>query len=159
LLGCSATGPIWRPQKVSGSGDALVVVYRYSGPGGGGGSWVSTRLEVNGRDSRRLPDDSFVVLNLPAGDIMLSATPMLNLHYSSEHRITLKEKVAAEETAYFSLVSVFGNNCNVSYESVESGAIASDTYHPWPGGVQSTCFQRVPESIALKELKSLRQAD
>jgi len=159
LFGCSATGPVWVPQKLADPSGALVVVYRYSQVGGGGGSWVSAKLQVNTNIIRKIPDNSFVAISVPVGDISLSATPKLNLHYSSEHELKLIDKVSKGETAYFRLVSVFGSSCSVINSNIANGEIASITYHPWSGGNQTTCFQRVPEAIALEELHKLRRAE
>jgi hypothetical protein len=44
-------------------------------------------------------------------------------------------------------------------ENVRLGTAASATYYPHPDLAQTSCFQRVPEVIALKNLRNLRKAD
>jgi len=159
LGGCAATGPMWSRPPPPAAPDAQIIVYRYSQIGGKSGSWVPTRLELNETPTRKLPDDSFVVFNVPAGDIRLAATDMVNLHYDNENRMTLHERVNSGETAYFRIVGVFGRGCGLVHESVSSGVIASRTYYPRRDLAKTSCFQRVPEAVALRELASLRRQD
>lgn len=150
---------MWSSQDRTASIDAQVVVYRTSQIGGKAGTWVPTRLEVNEKAARKLPADSFVALNVPAGDITLSATDMINFHYADEDRMTLHERVSSGETAYFRIVSVYGHECEAIHEKVDARVIAFATHYPrrdWP---QTSCFQRVSEAVALKELDSLRRGD
>lgn len=114
-------------------------------------------MEVYGLPTIKLPADSFVVREVPPGEVTLSATDLVNFHYDNAKRMTLGEKVSGGEIAYFRLLSVHGG-CEAIYEKAE-GVIASATHYPrldWP---QTTCFQRVSEAIALKELKDLKRAD
>jgi hypothetical protein len=159
LFGCVATGPLYSTPEPPVSTAAKVVVYRISQFGGKGGSWVPTKLEVNVMPTRMLPADSFVVLEVPAGDVTLSATDLVNLHYDDKNRMTLSERVSEGEIAYFRILSVYGEGCAAIYEKVEGGVIAYATHYLIPGIEQTTCFQRVPEAIALKHLKHLRRAD
>lgn len=69
--------------------------------------------------------------------------------------MTLNENVHGGEIAYFRILSVFGG-CEAIYEKVESTVIAHSTHYPRPDWAQTTCFQRVPEAVALKELKKLK---
>lgn len=159
LAGCAATGPLWSPSDQSLSTDAQVIVYRYSQIGGKSGSWVPTRVEVNERALGKLPDNSFVAFRLPAGEISVSVTDMVNLHYDEDNRMTLHAKVSSGETAYFRVVSVYGTGCGQIFERVDGGVIASRTYYPRRDSAKTSCFQQVPADVAMKELKSLRRAD
>lgn len=159
LAGCAATGPIWSPPDQSLLTAAQVIVYRYSQIGGNSGSWVPTRVEVNERALGKLPDNSFVAFTLPAGDIRVSATDMINLHYEDENRMTLHARVSLGETVYFRIVGVYGAGCDLIFERVDGGVIASRTYTPRRDLLKSSCFQQVPADVALKELKSLRRTD
>lgn len=159
LLGCSATGPRFAPPAPAASGHALIVVYRISQVGGTAGTWVPTRLELNGTTAGKLPADSFLVLQVQAGPVTLSATDMIDLGYADEDRVTLRGTVLSGETAYFRLMSVFGNNCTVVGAEAIAGASASSTRYPRPDWAQTTCFSRVPEPVALNRLTGLRQAN
>ena len=154
LVGCAATGALFSPPEAPASTVAKLVVYRTSQIGGTAGTWVPTRLEVHGMPVRKIPADSFVVLEVPVGDITLSATDLVNFHYDDKNRMTLSEKVSGGEIAYFRILSVFGG-CEAIFEKVESSMIAHATHYPRPDLAQTTCFQRVPEAVALKELKNL----
>jgi hypothetical protein len=156
LLGC-ATGPFYsRPERPL-STVAKIVVYRTSQVGGQGGTWVPTRLEVYGLPTLKLPADSFVMLEVPPGEVTLSATDLVNFRYDNAKRMTLGDKVIGGEIAYFRILSVYGG-CEAIFEKVE-GVIASAVHNPRPDWPQTTCFQRVPEAIALKDLKHLKRAD
>jgi len=72
--------------------------------------------------------------------------------------MTLGGTVQSGATAYFRLVSVFGNDCAVIGEEALAGASASSTQTPRPDWAQTTCFSRVPEPVALRGLNGLRQA-
>jgi hypothetical protein len=157
LAGCVSSGPEWRAPEPPAPGNAKVVVYRYSQVGGRAGSGVPTRLEANERVAGKLPDASFIAFEVPAGEVRLSATDMIDLRYAGEDRMTLREKLAAGEIAYFRTVSVYGAGCELLAEPVAGVAIASRTHHPRPDLARTSCFQRVPEPIALKELARLRQ--
>ena len=159
LLGCSATGPRFAPPSPVGSGHALIVVYRTSQGGGTAGTWVPTRLELNGTSAGKLAADSFLVLQVPAGEVAVSATDMINLRYADKNRMTLRETVQSGETAYFRLLSVFGDNCTAIRDEAIGGVSASSTQHPRPDWAQTTCFSRVAEPVALKGLNGLRRAD
>lgn len=89
LVGSVATGPLWSPPESPAPTDALIIVYRYSQIGANSGSWVPTRLEMNERAIRKLPDDTFVVLDVPAGDITLSATDMRNFRYADVNGMSI----------------------------------------------------------------------
>jgi hypothetical protein len=158
LAGCTATGSMWSRPDPPTSTEAQLIVYRISQIGGKAGTWVPTRLEVNDGAARKLQADTFVALTVPAGNVTLSATDMVNLHYADKDRMTLRERVGSGETAYFRLISVFGRGCEGIYEKVDSPT-AFATHYPRRDSPQTSCFQRVPEAIALKELKSLRRAD
>lgn len=158
LAGCSATGPRFATPAPADPGNALIVVYRISQVGGTAGSWVPTRLELNGTAAGKLPADSFLVLRVRAGAITVSATDMIDLKYADKDRMTLGGTVQSGETAYFRLVSVFGNDCTVIGEEAAAGASASSTQYPRPDWAQTTCFSRVPEPVALHGLSGLRQA-
>lgn len=156
LLGC-ATGPFYsRPERPI-STVAKIVVYRTSQVGGTAETWVPTRLEVYGLPTIKLPAGSFVVLEAPAGEITLSATDLVNFHYDNAKRMTLGDRVIGGEIAYFRILSVYGG-CESIYEKAE-GVIASTTHYPRTDWPQTTCFQRVSEAIALKDLKDLKRAD
>lgn len=159
LTGCAATGPMWSGPASSESGDARIIVYRYSQILAKAGDWVPTRLEVNETTIARIPDGSFVEFHVPAGEIRLSATDMINLHYDNENRMTLHEKIRSEETAYFRIVSVHGQGCGSIFVPVAGGVIAMRTRYPRSDWPVTSCFQRVPEADACKELASLRRAD
>lgn len=159
LLGCSATGPRFAPPAPVDSGHALIVVYRISQVGGTAGTWVPTRLELNGAAAGKLPVDSFLVLRVPAGAVTLSATAMIDLRYADKDRMTLRGTVLSGETAYFRLVSVFGNDCTLTGEDAIADARASSTQYPHPDWAQTTCFSRVPEPVGLSGLNGLRQAN
>ena len=159
LLGCSATGPRFAPPAPVDSAHALIVVYRISQVGGTAGTWVPTRLELNGTTAGKLPADSFLVLQVPAGDIALSATDMIDLRYADKDRMTLRETVGSGEKAYFRLLSVFGDTCSVVQEDANARASTASTRYPRPDWAQTTCFSRVPEPVALKGLDGLRQAN
>jgi hypothetical protein len=154
LLGC-ATGPFYSQPERPMSTVAKIVVYRTSQVGGKAGTWVSTRLEVYGLATIKLPADSFVVLEAPAGKVTLSATDLVNFQYDDAKRMTLDNEVIGGEIAYFRLLSVYGG-CEAIYEKAD-GVIASATHYPRPDWPQTTCFQRVPEAIALKDLKGLKR--
>jgi hypothetical protein len=129
------------------------------------GTWVPTKLEINDIEPRKLPYGSYIVITLPPGEITLSATDMRNLHYSDINRMTLRERVNAGEILYFRLTHMFGRICTDMYdfsdlnENVRLGKASSATYYPRPDWPQTSCFQRVPEVIALKNLMNLRSAD
>jgi hypothetical protein len=159
LAGCAATGPQYSPPDTRTSTDATVVVYRTSQIGGTAGTWVPSKLEVNTLPPRKLPADSFVILTVPPGEVSLSATNLVNFRYAEEGRMTLHEKVTVGDVAYFRLLSIFGQGCDGIYEKPPGGASASATQQPRPDWTQTTCFQRVPESLALKELIGLHRAD
>ncbi len=159
LTGCAATGPLYGPPEAPPSGHAQVVVYRISQVGGTAGTWVPTRLEVNESAIRKLPADAFVAFTVPAGDITLSATDMVNFRYADKHRMTLRVSLHSGETAYFRIVSVLGEGCAAVVEKAGSGVLAYATHHPRPDWAQTSCFERVPEALALRELKRLRRAD
>jgi hypothetical protein len=156
LLGC-ATGSFYSQPERPISTIAKIVVYRTSQVGGKAGTWVPTRLEIYGLRTIKLPADSFVVLEVPAGDVTMSATDLVNFHYDNAKRMTLGDKVVGGDIAYFRLLSVYGR-CEAIYEKAE-GVIASATHYPRSDWPQTTCFQRVPEAIAVKDLKDLRRAD
>jgi hypothetical protein len=159
LLGCAATGPYYRSPDPTYADNATCVVYRISQFAGTMGSWVPTRLEINGNVVGKLPDQSFMAIEVPPGEVTLSTTDMINLHYADAGRITLRDKIAQAEIAYFRLTSVFGSSCTSVQEGVEGAEVVSVTYHIRLGGFQTSCLQRVPEGLALKELKALRKAD
>lgn len=158
LIGCGAAGPPYNPVAARASAMATILVYRVSQIGGSAGTWVPSRLEVNDLPARRLAADSFVTLTVPAGEISLSVTDMVNLHYADKDRMTLRENLSGGETAFFRLISVFGRGCEAIHEKA-NGPIASATHRPGSDWDQTTCFQRVPESLALKSLHGLRSAD
>lgn len=133
-----------------------IIVYRTSQIGGTAGSWVPTKLEVHKIGTYKLPADSFVAFSVPAGEITLSATEMINFHYADENHMTLRQRVNEGEIVYFRILSVFGG-CEAIHEKVASGVVASTTHYPRPGWAQTTCFHRVPEAVALKELQDLRR--
>jgi hypothetical protein len=108
--------------------------------------------------ARKLPANSFAVLDVSAGDISLSVTDLVNFHYDDKNRMTLSEKVSGGEIAFFRILSVFGG-CEAIHEKVEGSVIAHATHHPRPDWAQTTCFQRVPEAVALKALKTLRSGN
>ena len=157
LTACSASGPLYNSEIHDNSIEPRLVVYRTSVIGGKSGTWVPMRIEVNDREVERLPDDAFTVMNVPEGDVILSATPMINFHYSSEDRVTLKAKIDKGETAYFWLVTVYGPSCTaiIKYEFNEEPA--SNTHYPRFDLRQTTCLGRVSKEFALKTLKSLRK--
>jgi hypothetical protein len=157
LVGCATTGSVYSPPAAPAPTAAKLVVYRTSQIGGRAGTWVSTRLEVFGMPTRKLPADSFVVLAVPVGDITLSATDLVNFRYDAQNRMTLSESVSGGEIAYFRILSVYGG-CEAIYEKVDS-VIAHTTHYPRQDWAQTTCFQRVPEAIALKEIKNLRRGN
>ena len=159
LVGCAATGALYMPPSAPPLTVAKLVVYRTSQIGGAAGTWVPTRLEVHGMPTSKLPADSYVVLDVPVGDITLSATDLVNFHYDDKNRMTLNERVSGGEIAYFRILSVYGGGCEAIYEKVESGMIAHATHYPRPDWAQTTCFQRVPEEVALKEIKNLSSGD
>jgi hypothetical protein len=158
LVGCAATGASYSPADAPAPTVAKLVVYRTSQIGGTAGTWVFTRLEVYGMPTRKLPADSFVELEVPVGDISLSATDLVNIYYDDKNRMTLSESVSGGEIAYFRILSVYGG-CEAIYEKVESSVIAHATHYPRPDWPQTTCFQRVPEAVALKELENLRRGN
>jgi len=118
-------------------------------------------------EPRKLPYESYIMITVPPGEITLSATDMMSLHYSDSQRMTLRERVNAGEILYFRLTyMLFGRVCSDIYdfydlnENVRLGTAASATYYIWPDWhPQTSCFQRVPEVIALKNLRNLRRAD
>ena len=158
LVGCATTGALYSPPEAPAPTVAKLVVYRTSQIGGAAGIWTPTRLEIHGMPARKLPADSFVVLEVPAGDITLSVTDLVNFHYDDKNRMTLGEKVSGGEIAYFRILSVFGE-CGAIYEKVEGSVIAQATHYPRSDWAQTTCFQRVPEAVALKALKTLRSGN
>lgn len=157
LAGCVATGPMWSPPDPPATTDAQIIAYRYSQIGGKAGSWVPIRLEVNERATGKLPDDSFVVLNVHAGSITLSATDMINFHYADEDRMILRDRIGPGETAYFRVVSVYGRGCEGVYEKADSNVIAFSIHYPRRDSAKTSCFQRAPEAVALKELEGLKR--
>jgi hypothetical protein len=164
LYGCAATGPQFSIPEPLPSNAATLVIYRWGvlNPAGTG---VPAKLEINDMAPRKLPYEGYITITLPPGEITLSATDMLNLHYSDKYRMTLRESVNAGEIAYFRLTYMFGRICTDMYdvddlkENVRLGTAASATYYPHPDLAQTSCFQRVPEVIALKNLRNLRKAD
>lgn len=159
LFGCFATGPRFAPSVAVDSRHALIVVYRISQVGGTAGTWVPARLELNGAVAGKLPADSFLVRQVPAGEVTLAVTDLIDLRYAAQNRVTLRGTVSTEETAYFRLLSVFGDDCAVAGDEAMAGMSASATHHPRPDWAQTTCLSRVPEPIALKDLQGLRQAN
>ena len=156
LAGCAATGALFSPPEAPAPGAAQFVVYRTSRFGGTAGTWVPTRLEIEGIRTKMLPADSFVVLEVPAGDVRLSATDLVDLRFDDKNKMMLDERVSGGEIAYFRILSIFGAACE---QKADDGVISHATQHPRRDWAQTTCFQRVPEAVALKELKGLRQAD
>lgn len=160
LAGCAATGALYSQPEVPAPTAAKLVIYRTSQIGGTAGTWVPTKLEVNGLPTKKLPADSFVVLEVPTGDITLSATDLVDFHYDDKNRMTLNERVSGGEIAYFRILSVFGAGCEAIFHKADGGVISHSTHYPRrPDWAQTTCFQRVPEAVALKDLKNLRQGN
>jgi hypothetical protein len=158
LTACSASGQLYNPEIRDNSIEPRLVVYRTSVVGGKSGIWVPMRIEVNDREVDRLPNDAFTIMNAPAGEVILSATPMINFQYSSENRVTLKTKIEKGETAYFWLVTVYGPRCTAIIKYGFNEEPASNTHNPRSDSKQSTCLGRVSEEFALKTLTSLRRA-
>jgi hypothetical protein len=119
------------------------------------GAWVPARLEINGSVLAKVPDRSFVTVGIPPGEVTLSATDMVNLRYADTDRMTLKDELAPGETAYFRITSVFGASCALVHED-GAGPAAYATHRFRHDSAQTSCFQRVPETVALKELKGLK---
>jgi hypothetical protein len=159
LGGCVATDQRFIPPESTISGDPQIVVYRISQIGGKAGTWVKTRLEVNGIVVGKLPDGSFITFSQPAGDITLSATAMWNFHYADEDRVTLRDRAGKGEVAYFRIESVFGTDCALVSEKVDGTETAYGTHYPRPDLAQTLCFQRVPEAVAFRALADLKRAD
>jgi hypothetical protein len=159
LAGCVATGAPYSPPDKPAPTFAKLVVYRTSQIGGNAGTWVPTKLEVCGLPVKKLPADSFVVLELPTGDITMSATDLVNFHYEDKNRMTLTERVGGGEIAYFRILSVYGEGCDAIFQKADESVISHVTHYPRPDWPQTTCFQRVPETVALKELQNLRRGD
>lgn len=157
LLGCAATGPYYSPEPIN-IANSNCVVYRINQAGATMGTWVSTRLEINGSIVGKLPDQSFVAFSLPTRELTLSATDMVNFRYADGDRMTLRHQVVQAEIAYFRLTSVFGSSC-AAIQDFSDGEVAYTTHRFRPDSPQTSCFQRVPEALALKELKTLRRAD
>ena len=159
LVGCVATGAFYSQPEAPSPTAAKLVIYRTSQIGGTAGTWVPTKLEIYGLPTQKLPADSFVVLEVPAGDITMSATDLVNFHYDNKNRMTLTERVNGGEIVYFRILSVYGVGCEAIFKKVEGRVISHATRYPRPDWAQTTCFQRVPEAVALKELKNLRRGD
>ena len=157
LTACSASGPLYNSQIHDDSFEPRLVVYRTSEIGGKSGTWVPMRIEVNDREVERLPDDAFTIMNVPEGDLILSATPMINFHYSSEDRVTVKAKIDRGETAYFWLVTVYGPRCTAIIRYGFNEEPASNTHNPRSDSRQTTCLGRVSKEFALKTLTNLRK--
>ena len=95
LYRCVATGLRFNPPEPMISSDPQIVVYRVSQIRGKAGTWVRTRLEVNGKVVGKLPDQSFITFSQPAGDITLSAIALVEIdHTSEENKLTSPKKVA-----------------------------------------------------------------
>ena len=126
---------------------------------------MPTKLEINNMAPRKLPYEAYIMITLPPGEITLSATDMIDFHYSEKYRMTVRERVNAGEIAYFRLTYMFGRVCSDIYdlddlnENVRLGTATSVTHYPRPDWPQTSCFQRVPEAVALKNLRNLRIAD
>ncbi|HYR05856.1 MAG TPA: hypothetical protein VEP71_04160, partial [Gallionella sp.] len=60
---------------------------------------ISTRFQTHLH--MKLPADSFVVFNVTAGEITLSATNMINFQYAGKYCMTLSEGLNAGEIVYF----------------------------------------------------------
>jgi hypothetical protein len=160
LLGCAATGPPYRPSEPTDALQARLVVYRISQVGGALGTWVPTKLEIDGKVVGRIPDQSFMAFDVPLGEVALSATDMVGLRYADEHRMTLRGRFVQGEIAYFRLTSVYGASCPPAAQGdAGTGEVAHVTHRFRPDSAQTSCFQRVPAGVALKELKPLRRAD
>lgn len=163
IYGCTATGTRFSIPEPPSSNAATLVIYRW-GVLSPAGSWVPTRLEINSMEPRKLPYESYDIITLSPGEITLSATDMINLHYADEYRMTLRERVNNGEIAYYRLTYMFGRVCSDIYDyldlndNVRLGTAASLTRYPRPDWPQTSCFQRVPEVIAIKNLRGLRQA-
>ena len=162
LIGCTATGPQYSPLEHTDSSGQHIVVYRYSQEvGGNSGTWVPGRVELDGKVIGKLPNNSFLVFNLPVGLFELSVTPMIDFHYADRHRMTLRDKVEKGETAFFRVVSVWGSGpwgegCANIWEKVEGAEIAYTVIYPRPDWVQYFCLQRVPEAFASQQLMNLK---
>ena len=159
LCSCAATGPRFTPPESTILSDPQIVVYRISQIGGNAGTWVKTRLEINGKVVGKLPDGSFITFSQPAGDITLSATARWNFHYDDKDRVTLRDKVARGEVAYFRIESVFGTDCALVSEQVDGTETAYGTHQPRPDWAQTMCFQRVPEAVAFRAIVNLKRVD
>jgi len=164
LCGCAATGPQFSIPEPLPSNAATLVIYRW-GVLNPAGTWGPTKLEINDLPPRKLPYETYIMITLPPGEITLSATEMISFHYPEKYRMTIRERVNAGEIAYFRLTYMFGRVCSDIYdfydlnENVHLGTAASLTYYPWSDSPQTSCFQRVPEVVALKNLRNLRMAD
>jgi hypothetical protein len=159
LGGCAATGPRFSSPESTPANDPQVVVYRISQVGGKAGTWMPTRLEVDANVVGRLPDASFITFSVPAGEIALSATAMVDFRYADGERLTLQDRVGKGDVAYFRIESVFGTDCALVSEKVEGTPTAHRTYYPRPDWPQTLCFQRVPAAVASRALVDLRRAD
>jgi hypothetical protein len=131
-------------------------VYRVSGVGGGMGAWVPTRVELDGEVVGYLPDRSFIAFNVAAGQVTLSATDKVNFRYADTNRVSLRANVSETETAYFRIISVYGLACSTLEDKDGVGDVAQITHHFRPDSAQTTCFRRVSETLALKELRDIR---
>lgn len=154
-LGCASTEPLREPQGNAAAFASRIVVLRTSQVGGGAGTWVPMRVELNGEDIGRLADRSYLALPLPPGDFDLAVTPMINLRYSPASRMTLREYVGAGEVAHFLIVTVFGQTCPMIYATEGVGRVTSTQQHPRSDWVQTARLARVPREVALSALPEL----
>jgi hypothetical protein len=157
-VGCASTETLVEPRGNPVAITSRIVVVRTSHVGGGAGSWVPMRVELDGKIIGSLPDHSYLSLPMPPGEFDLSVTPMIDLRYPPASRMTLRESVAAGEVAHFLIVTVFGADCPTIYAAEGVGRVTSTQQHPRPDWVQTACLTRVPSEMALSELPELRKA-
>lgn len=157
-LGCVFKQPLVDTEGPAAAFAARIAVLRTSQVGGGAGSWVRMRVELNHEVIGKVSDHSHLVVSITPGEFNLSVTPMVNLQYSPENRMSLREYVAAGEVAHFLIVTVFGETCPTVFATDGVGRIASTQQNPSPGWTQTTCLARVPREVALTALPELNPA-
>ena len=142
VLGCAAEQPMIETERTAAASAARVVVVRTSQIGGGAGSWVPMRVELNDEVVGKVSDHSRLVVPITPGEFALTVTPMINLQYSPENRMSLREHVAAGEVAHFLIVTLFGETCPTVYATEGVGRVASTKQSPRLGWTQTTCLDR-----------------
>lgn len=160
VVGCASVGPRYVSPEPTAAETATVVIYR-SNELGASGEWVPTRVEINQQVAGSLPSDSYLVIRVRAGDVILAATEMVGFHYNDENRMTQRVKLAVGETAYFWTLGGGIIGCAATFEKFASPGFAVARYFGTSRksrGSSATCFGRVSEAVGQKAIQTFNRA-